>query len=631
MTRLLFFVFVMFSLKAMAISPTTHYVATTGDDDAGNGTEGSPWQTIQHAINTADAGDIIEVAGGTYTETLQVFKGITINGAAGTVVTPPPHVPPAPPSKVIDEPKPLLTIVSRLKDSDPVPSSSNRVTIRGIEFDCAFDEYTDIGIRIHWDDVVLDNVTVHSIGQTGRAVYGILADRPGSLTITNSLVYNIFSDQGTTKSSQAAKGICIKNDILLGPGKSDNGAYDIVISHNEVFNIASSYGDEIFSSEESSTGIYVVRVDNVWIHNNVIGGSFPTPDKDMMYYGPMMGVWLETLGGDNTVSENTIEGAFMGLFSLSTPYLTVEDNTIKSLFGMYVLSSQLGLSDKSTSPNARLSDVSMPAIKMPVANPSKSNKSFEGGNWAFVDNQFGGGMTKEISGFFGLMAVHNPYENSVIKVDPSLVVQLSDNTFQGLLFGAYLVNLGKGEYSVFDNDFTHNVHGLILENEEEGEMTTNIYDNGFVSNNLIGIGLENSGQVVAHVYQNLLQANGIGIEVRSGDFSSVFINNNTIVDNTEYGVGAFLHPEEVTKNDPALLDATCNWWGTIDPIAIQGMFGGYVEASPYLLTNVRDPADPAYNCGGLFALLPLSNGALVITLLLMTGFSLLLLRKRVAS
>lgn len=78
---------------------TTFYVATTGNDSTGKGTLAAPWLTIQHAVdyinNTVDTAGFtatIQVADGTYTNTVtlgtnaSVFGGglLVIQGNAGT-------------------------------------------------------------------------------------------------------------------------------------------------------------------------------------------------------------------------------------------------------------------------------------------------------------------------------------------------------------------------------------------------------------------------------------------------------------------------------------------------------------------------------------------------------------------
>ena len=45
---------------------TTYYVATTGSDTTGDGSQGNPWATITYAISQSDTGDTINVAAGTY-------------------------------------------------------------------------------------------------------------------------------------------------------------------------------------------------------------------------------------------------------------------------------------------------------------------------------------------------------------------------------------------------------------------------------------------------------------------------------------------------------------------------------------------------------------------------------------
>jgi hypothetical protein len=60
----------------------TYYVATDGNDGAA-GAIGTPWLTIQHAANTAVAGDIVYIRGGTYTEQVKPAN----SGTAGHYIT----------------------------------------------------------------------------------------------------------------------------------------------------------------------------------------------------------------------------------------------------------------------------------------------------------------------------------------------------------------------------------------------------------------------------------------------------------------------------------------------------------------------------------------------------------------
>lgn len=76
-----------YKVDGTAYSPTTHFVRKTGDDGTGDGSEGNPWLTIQHALNNAAAGDTIDVGAGTFAERLDTvtpgYPGhyVTIDGA----------------------------------------------------------------------------------------------------------------------------------------------------------------------------------------------------------------------------------------------------------------------------------------------------------------------------------------------------------------------------------------------------------------------------------------------------------------------------------------------------------------------------------------------------------------------
>ena len=75
--------------------PTTIYVSTTGSDTLGNGTQASPYASIQHALNSLPKNlggyvAFIDIAAGTYPEhvTVEFFSSgrITFTGVADSVV-----------------------------------------------------------------------------------------------------------------------------------------------------------------------------------------------------------------------------------------------------------------------------------------------------------------------------------------------------------------------------------------------------------------------------------------------------------------------------------------------------------------------------------------------------------------
>ncbi len=73
-------------LSAISLSPVAHaatppapfYVSTAGSDTTGNGSLGSPFATISHAVSTAVSGQTVIVEPGTYKETVLITKQLTL-------------------------------------------------------------------------------------------------------------------------------------------------------------------------------------------------------------------------------------------------------------------------------------------------------------------------------------------------------------------------------------------------------------------------------------------------------------------------------------------------------------------------------------------------------------------------
>ncbi|MFO0694362.1 MAG: right-handed parallel beta-helix repeat-containing protein [Polyangiales bacterium] len=69
------------SSGACPAAPATRYVATTGSDTGDCSASSSPCLTINYAVTKASAGDVIQVASGTYAEMVVVDKSLVFRGA----------------------------------------------------------------------------------------------------------------------------------------------------------------------------------------------------------------------------------------------------------------------------------------------------------------------------------------------------------------------------------------------------------------------------------------------------------------------------------------------------------------------------------------------------------------------
>jgi len=81
-----FFLYPLLFIISLNSFSSTYYVAPSssgGDDDTGDGSISSPWETIQYAVNQLSAGDILYIREGTYRETITIDE----NGSSGNEIT----------------------------------------------------------------------------------------------------------------------------------------------------------------------------------------------------------------------------------------------------------------------------------------------------------------------------------------------------------------------------------------------------------------------------------------------------------------------------------------------------------------------------------------------------------------
>lgn len=174
------------------VSGTGEGETITVDDDG----EGD-YTAIQHAIDNATDGDNIVVFPGTYNESIEIGKSISIEGTGANE-----------------------TIIRGLKGTDTVTILSDNVALRNLTFNRGYWSSSKMEVRIEGDGVEVSGVT---ISRSGYGIYLSHADR-------NLLFRNTISDQ-------AHAGIYLYHS-------DDNSIYDNVI-------IESNYGVNLFGSRDN--------------------------------------------------------------------------------------------------------------------------------------------------------------------------------------------------------------------------------------------------------------------------------------------------------------------------------------------------------------------------------------------
>lgn len=279
---------------AFGQSNSSFYVSTAGND-SNPGTQTAPWRTVQHAADTARAGNTVNVRGGVYEELVSInASGNTTDGfitfrsyPGETAVLDAEHF--IPPGRSA-----IVTIQNK-----------SYVRIEGFEirnFRTAEHRLSPLGISIigSGSHIELLKNNVHHIEQTfpgrdapgsggngfGIAVYGTDAKTPiTDLIIDGNEVHHLKTGSseslvvnGNVTNFRITHNVVHDNnnigiDVIgferTAPDPAVDQARDGVVSGNLVYNITSR-GNPAYRNDESSDGIYVDGGTRILIEQNVI-------------------------------------------------------------------------------------------------------------------------------------------------------------------------------------------------------------------------------------------------------------------------------------------------------------------------------------------------------------------------
>ena len=297
-----------FLLAVFSVHADTYFVEPPpAGNDGNDGSTGSPWATISHAVGAVSGGDVIEVRDGRYEEFVTVDKSITLQGATT----------PSPP-----------TIAGAILGGPGAAGGQFQLTANNVTIDkFTFDEYGGWGISVtnstsghtiqnnyfykrnqgveFTDGTSGCTITDNTIDQSGEC--GLWIGGNGGHTIQGNTISN-SADHCIDIRSSVNTTITINNSNTL-TGSTNEG---IMISGPATVdgNTITGNGDNGIWLEGGPTGVTV--------SNNTISSN------------SSHGIKIDGGAASVTVSGNTISSNTAGSGILSQAAVTIRGNTIQS-------------------------------------------------------------------------------------------------------------------------------------------------------------------------------------------------------------------------------------------------------------------------------------------------------------
>jgi parallel beta-helix repeat protein len=322
------------------VNAAEYWVATTGNDKSGVGSEPLPWGTIQYGVDQLDPGDILLVRDGNYQGFLVRRNGtainpITIKAANNSVYI-------TSDSGIGDDFEERITI-----------NNSSYVIIDG--FNIPGDHTAGNGIGAHGAKpsspmygIIIRNNTVHDIGSgTAYGNTGIYVSHTNGALIENNTIYNsgehgiyvanagakntivrgnrIYSN-GTngihmngdlsTGGDGSLTGLLLTNNIIYDNGQNGinmDGVQDSTISNNIVYKNA-RHGVAIYRIDGAAGPKNITIVNNTFDSNNDWAVRF---SEDQGGHTIFNNILLSRLGSIRTNS-NTVASTYSSNYNISS-------------------------------------------------------------------------------------------------------------------------------------------------------------------------------------------------------------------------------------------------------------------------------------------------------------------------
>jgi len=238
--------------------PISIYVSPLGSDDNDGSSRDQAFASVKRALESAQAGDVVLILEGTYSE------GIELEDLIGPII-------------LVGEGNVALDGVRKTRMGIWCENCSN------ITFDnLTFRNYTDVGIGVHSSDqIVMRNLIVHNNGFAVQLVdwefegYGIMVDDSSNVLVE----YNVVYENGPNPQ--------IIPDFIMGTGINIYSCSNCQMMYNQVY--------------DNIGGTLVEDSIDVLVEGNEIWGNDLDASVDEWWDA---GLWID--GGHDIVARNNI-------------------------------------------------------------------------------------------------------------------------------------------------------------------------------------------------------------------------------------------------------------------------------------------------------------------------------------
>lgn len=294
------------------------------------------YATIQGAINAASNGDTIQVAAGTYAESITIDKSLTLVGAQAnqsattrfaaftsgangpkanpgieTVITAPTVAPNDATNDLVHVAASDVTINGFVLDgNNPALNQANAIVVAGINTDSRRGVETEsaTGSLLALDHLLIENNVVQNVSQVGVEMSH--PDSSSQATSANLIVGNLVSVFGSTGISLASNVYSdITSNMVLAPANSDAGILLAGFTNNGASSITMSISqNQVTIGKQAQAGIWFNGMNVSAVVLNVSDNTVNAATGVNAFYARNYGIYISSLQGGiaATLSNNNI-------------------------------------------------------------------------------------------------------------------------------------------------------------------------------------------------------------------------------------------------------------------------------------------------------------------------------------